>query len=81
MGWHGYDELAERLRHDAYEIQFLAPHPTLADYMDDIARCQHLVCGDTLAMHLAFALGRTVLTILPALRYRKFTITDALQKS
>ena len=61
--WHGYGELAEKLRHDGYEIQFLAQRPTLADYMDDIARCEHLVCGDTLAMHLALALGRTVTAI------------------
>ena len=61
--WHGYDELAEKLRYDGYKIQFLAHCPTLADYMDDIARCEHLVCGDTLAMHLALALGRTVTAI------------------
>jgi heptosyltransferase-2 len=61
--WHGYDDLAERLRRDGYTVQFLAQRPTLAGYLDDIARCEHLVCGDTLAMHLALALGRTVTAI------------------
>jgi heptosyltransferase-2 len=61
--WHGYDELADRLRQHGYEIQFLGSRPTIADYTDDIARCEHLVCGDTLAMHLALALGRSVTAI------------------
>lgn len=61
--WNQYDALAARLEGEGFEVNFLRHRPTIADYMKDIGACGHLVCGDTLAMHLGLALGLNVTAI------------------
>jgi len=53
--WSGYDELAELLKRDGFEIKIFQQCATLREYMDDIASCSCIISGDTLAMHLALA--------------------------
>ena len=56
--WGGYDELARRLRAAGVSVRVLRQRRRLLDYVSDIAGCDAIVSGDTLAMHLALALGK-----------------------
>ena len=59
--WPGYRELAGLLAADGCQVSFFQQRPTLADFIGDIVACDLVVCGDTLTLHLALALGvRTV---------------------
>lgn len=53
--WAGYAELTNRLRADGFHCLQLGQCDSLRDYLDAIARCEYLVSGDTLAMHVALA--------------------------
>ncbi|WP_276481327.1 glycosyltransferase family 9 protein [Paraflavitalea pollutisoli] len=61
--WAGYAALTDRLRADGFECLQLEQRNSLRDYLDDIARCEYLVSGDTLAMHVALAYGIPSLAI------------------
>jgi heptosyltransferase-2 len=54
--WPGYRSLARRLEKDGFRTVFFRRRTRLKDFADDIAACDLMVCGDTLAMHLALAL-------------------------
>ncbi|MDE1976039.1 MAG: hypothetical protein KGI84_02125 [Elusimicrobia bacterium] len=56
--WGGYDALARRLRGAGVSVRILRQRRRLSDYVSDIDDCDALVSGDTLAMHLALALGK-----------------------
>jgi heptosyltransferase-2 len=59
--WRGFRALARRLERDGLQTTFFRQRASLADFLEDIAACDVVVCGDTLTMHLALALGiRTV---------------------
>ncbi|MDF2189207.1 hypothetical protein [Paraflavitalea sp. CAU 1676] len=53
--WTGYGELAARLQAQGYRCLVLSQKEHLRDYLDDVARCDYFVSGDTLAMHVALA--------------------------
>ncbi len=55
--WNGYRDLAGTLRKEGQEVIFMEQRDTLIDYMLDIAACSAMITGDTLAMHIALALG------------------------
>jgi len=55
--WPGYRALARRLEEDGLRPVFFRQRRRLADFAADIAACGRVVCGDTLTMHLALALG------------------------
>lgn len=59
--WHRFEELAERLRAEGYTVDFFQQRATLTEYARDIGRCQVVVSGDSLAMHLA--LGMAIPTV------------------
>ena len=61
--WHRYPELADNLSEKGYSVKFLEQRPTIQDYIADIATCETLVTGDTLAMHIGLALKKQVVTI------------------
>jgi len=54
--WNRYLELASRLETDGYKVWFLEQRPTMQQFIRDIGRCNTLITGDTLAMHIALAL-------------------------
>ncbi len=56
--WWGYDELVHKLEINGHAVKVLAQRNNIRDYLDDIAKCSHIVSGDTLAMHIALAYGR-----------------------
>jgi heptosyltransferase-2 len=61
--WMRYQELASRLNARGYATRSFVQRDTLIEYASDINECEFVVCGDTLAMHLALWLGKKVVTI------------------
>jgi heptosyltransferase II len=57
--WWGYDELISRLDADNRPYKILKQRDDIRNYLEDIAQCSHIVSGDTLAMHIALAYGKT----------------------
>jgi ADP-heptose:LPS heptosyltransferase len=61
--WGGYDELSKLVRSDGFEVREFHQRDGLRDYMDEIASCACIICGDTLSMHLALAYQIPCITI------------------
>ena len=61
--WHQYDQLMQLLVNDGLEVKMFTQKPTLAGYIREIARCNLVVTGDTLALHIALALKKKVVAI------------------
>jgi heptosyltransferase-2 len=53
--WYGYDELINILHQHSYETMVFEARHELRNYLDDINDCSVIICGDTLAMHVALA--------------------------
>ncbi len=54
--WHRFDDLADILRQQGYEVRFFEQRDTLEEYVADIDECALVVTGDSLALHVATAL-------------------------
>lgn len=61
--WSGYDDLVRRLADAGVETKVFTQHKTIRDYMREIDRCTHVVCGDTFAMHAALAYRKPCVAI------------------
>jgi len=61
--WSRYRELAARFESMGYRTTFFKQRESVIEYADDINECEFVVCGDTLAMHIALALGKRVVAI------------------
>jgi heptosyltransferase II len=61
--WGGYPALMTRLEAAGRTVETLRQRDSLGEYVNDINRCETLICGDTLAMHIGLALGKRVITI------------------
>lgn len=61
--WWGYDALIRKLEEGGYPVKVLEQRNNIRDYLKDIAGCSHIVSGDTLAMHIALAYGKTCTAI------------------
>lgn len=61
--WWGYDELISKLESEDHAIKVFAQRSDIRDYLRDIAECDHIVSGDTLAMHIALAYKKTCTAI------------------
>jgi heptosyltransferase-2 len=55
--WRGFSELAGLLEKDGRQVVHFRQRESLAEFIGDVAACDAVVCGDTLTMHLALALG------------------------
>lgn len=62
-GWQGYRALAERLKKEKRKYVFLGLRPTLRDHINDLNKCDVVVCGDTLGAHIALALKKQVVVL------------------
>jgi heptosyltransferase-2 len=56
--WWGYDELIQKLQSNGHQVKVFSQKNLIRDYLDDIDACSHIICGDTLAMHVALAYGK-----------------------
>jgi heptosyltransferase-2 len=54
--WNGYEEFAVKLKKEGFEVVFFEQRDNIHDYIKDISMCGCVICGDTLAMHIALAL-------------------------
>jgi len=61
--WNKYHELAEILRTENCEVVFFQNRDNIMDYVKDISAVDLVICGDTLAMHVALALRRSTITL------------------
>jgi heptosyltransferase II len=61
--WTRFEELASWLESLGYRTRFFEQRDSLEEYARDIQECEFVICGDTLAMHLALMLGKKVVTI------------------
>lgn len=61
--WNRYRDLAGRLETLGYRTKFFQQRESVIDYADDINECEFVICGDTLAMHIALALGKRVVAL------------------
>jgi heptosyltransferase-2 len=61
--WNRYEELAGRLEASGFRTKFFRQRESVIDYADDINECEYVICGDTLAMHIALALGKRVVAL------------------
>ena len=61
--WNKWQELASTLESDGCEIRFFRKRQKIADYVQDINECDLVICGDTLAMHIALFLKKRIVAI------------------
>lgn len=61
--WWGYNLLAKQLEDAGFRVFFFKERSTLQEYITDIGSCSCIVTGDTLAMHVALALGLPTLSV------------------
>lgn len=61
--WNRYGELAGRLEALGYRTRFFRQRESVVDYASDINECEYVISGDTLAMHIALALGKKVVAL------------------
>ncbi len=61
--WNKFEALGIRLEDAGFRVKTFQQRDQLRDYADDINECEYIVCGDTLAMHLALALRKKVVAI------------------
>lgn len=57
--WWGYDRLVQLLEKKNRPVKVFDQRDNIRDYLDAIAACSHIVSGDSLAMHIALAYGKT----------------------
>jgi heptosyltransferase-2 len=61
--WDKYDALERALRAAGHPVVRFQQRDDLLAYVEDVNRCDVIVCGDTLAMHLGLALGKRVAAV------------------
>ena len=55
--WNKYDQLGEALRRDGLRVRFFQQKEKINEYINDLTECDLIITGDTLALHIALALG------------------------
>ncbi len=60
--WNQFDKLKEYLISEGFEVFEFVQRPTILEYMKDIATCEFLFTGDSLAMHIGLALKIKMIT-------------------
>jgi heptosyltransferase-2 len=61
--WWGYDKLIRRLESEGHVVRVFKQRTDVREYLRDIAGCDHIISGDTLAMHIALAYEKTCTAI------------------
>jgi heptosyltransferase II len=61
--WTRYQDLADRLKDSGYSVKVFHQRDTVVEYANDIYECEFVICGDTLAMHIALALEKRVVAL------------------
>ncbi len=61
--WNKYEALKVQLEAAGFKVKCFQQCDRLEEYVNDINECEYIVSGDTLAMHVALALGKGVVAI------------------
>lgn len=61
--WNRFEELSDRLECAGYEVRWLGLRGHVYEYVQDIAECEVVISGDTLAMHLGIALQKPTVAL------------------
>ena len=61
--WNKWQELASTLEADGYQVRFFRQRQRIAEYVQDINECDLVICGDTLAMHIALSHRKRIVAI------------------
>lgn len=61
--WPYYHLLKKKLEKIGFNVFYLKYHKNIINYVKEIEKCDILICGDTLAMHLGLALKKKILAI------------------
>lgn len=61
--WPYYSELKKRLTVSGFDVRVFEFKEDIRDYVEDINSCRVVVSGDTLALHLALALNKKVVSL------------------
>ncbi|MGC9031610.1 MAG: glycosyltransferase family 9 protein [Minisyncoccia bacterium] len=61
--WPYYHILKKKLEKEGYNVFYLKQRKNVLDYMKDIDKCNILICGDTLAMHLGLYLKKRIIAL------------------
>jgi heptosyltransferase-2 len=61
--WDKYTELGKFLSYKGFEVFFFDERNTIREYIEDISRVSYMICGDTLAMHIAIGLNIPTIAI------------------
>ena len=61
--WPFYYVVERKLKKLKFTVQYLKQRKTLTDYLKDINKCDVLICGDTLAMHLGLYSKKKIVAI------------------
>lgn len=61
--WPYYHLLKNKLEKEGYKVFYLKQEKSLFDYLKSIEKCDILICGDTLAMHLGLYLKKKIVAI------------------
>lgn len=61
--WPFYGDLSKILEKRGFKVYFLKHRKRIKDYINDINKCEILISGDTLAMHIGLALKKKILAI------------------
>lgn len=55
--WDKYGQLGEALRRGGLRVRFFQQREKINEYINDLSECSLIITGDTLALHIALALG------------------------
>jgi heptosyltransferase-2 len=61
--WPHYDLLEKKLKQAGFDVYYLRQRKKISDYIKDINKCDVLVSGDTLAMHVGLALKKQLVSL------------------
>ncbi len=61
--WNGFDDLERLLRKSGFNVVRFEKRSTMGEFIRDVSACGCVVSGDTLALHIALALGIGVVGI------------------
>jgi heptosyltransferase-2 len=78
--WNKYDELSLLLKKQGYEVVFFEQRSHVTEYINDINDCDMIVCGDTLALHIALALRKRIVAIFTCTSLAEIYDYGRLQK-
>ncbi len=72
--WNRFDKLVDRLKNNGFKYKVFGERDNILDFLRDINKCEVVITGDTLTMHLALGLKKKVIVFFgPTSSYEVYT--------